>query len=75
MVTGHSLGGALATLCAYDVAHLDWKGGKKAPVVAVTWASPRVGNKAFKESMNEMVASHVRVANKGDIVPTVPKIG
>ena len=52
-ITGHSLGGALATVCAYDIG--EWLAeAKKAGVIkpkdgmwpkanAVTWASPRVG--------------------------------
>lgn len=37
------------------------------------WGTRRSG----RAEMDEMVVSHVRVrvANKGDIVPTVPKIG
>eukprot|EP00611_Tribonema_gayanum_P026871 TRINITY_DN64_c1_g2_i1.p1 TRINITY_DN64_c1_g2~~TRINITY_DN64_c1_g2_i1.p1 ORF type:complete len:482 (-),score=202.53 TRINITY_DN64_c1_g2_i1:645-2042(-) len=72
MVTGHSLGGALATLCGYDVAQMEWGGGGAAPAYAVTWASPRVGNDAFRDDMNAKIRGHVRVANDGDVVPTVP---
>jgi len=69
IVTGHSLGGALATLCAYDVAQAGL------PVLLVTWASPRVGNPGFSASMDKVVPHHVRIEVDGDVVPDVPKIG
>jgi hypothetical protein len=40
--TGHSLGGAIATLCALDLAI-----SRNVDVSLVTWGGPRVGNAAF----------------------------
>lgn len=51
--TGHSLGGALASLCAFDIASSrlnqvgDKPGGALIPVTAVTFAAPRVGAHLF----------------------------
>ncbi len=48
-VTGHSLGGALATLCAFDLSASginrqgDCKEGALVPVTCVTFNAPRVG--------------------------------
>ena len=51
-VTGHSLGGALTTLCACDIG--EWLQDNRAQLGpnpplcnAVTWASPRVGVRNF----------------------------
>ncbi|KAL3675234.1 hypothetical protein R1sor_025182 [Riccia sorocarpa] len=49
---GHSLGGALATCCAYQIAEdsiNQTPSGTTIPVTAFTFASPRVGNIAFRE--------------------------
>jgi triacylglycerol lipase len=67
-VTGHSLGGALATLAALDVAV---NSPFNAPVV-YTFASPRVGDGAFADAYNGKVASSWRVLNTYDLVPLLP---
>ena len=54
---GHSLGGALAVLCAVDV-------GRSYPVrtSSITFAAPRVGNSAFAESVKRLTpGKHTRV--------------
>ena len=61
-VTGHSLGGALATLGA---AHLSCRG----LVACYTFGAPRVGNNGFSSSLRTPV---YRVVNPGDPVPHVP---
>ena len=61
-ITGHSLGGALATLGA---AHLSGWG----LAGCYTFGAPRVGNKAFASSLRTPV---YRVVNPGDPVPHVP---
>jgi hypothetical protein len=59
-VTGHSLGAALATLCA--ARHPNVQG-------VYTFGSPRVGDAAFRESLEVDI---YRVVNNADIVPRVP---
>jgi len=66
IVTGHSLGGALAVLGSYDLADLD------ADVVMYSFASPRVGNNEFVNNFNSKVKHKYRVYNTSDIIPTVP---
>jgi triacylglycerol lipase len=66
-ITGHSLGGAVATLCA---AHLLYE-IFEAPTV-YTFASPRVGDSDFRTSFNERVPLHFRIFNTEDTVPIIP---
>ncbi|WP_051291427.1 lipase family protein [Fictibacillus gelatini] len=68
-ITGHSLGGALATLCALDVA-INTK--FKQPRV-YTFGSPKVGDPAFVEIFNQTIRHSVRVYNCYDVVPEHPK--
>jgi hypothetical protein len=67
-VCGHSLGGALATLVALDVAANTIF---KNPTV-YTYASPRTGDSAFTAFYNHMVPNTIRVANRMDLVPKLP---
>jgi len=70
-VTGHSLGGALATLCAAELAASGRRGIR---VSMVNFGSPRVGNAAFVEAYNSLVPDSIRVVNGADAVPTVPAL-
>jgi triacylglycerol lipase len=66
-VTGHSLGGSLATLCAADVrASLD------ATTTLYAFASPRTGDRAFAARFNTECPDTWRIVNTEDIVNTVP---
>jgi hypothetical protein len=85
-VTGHSLGGALAMLSAYDIAEAganvsssDDGGGArktttKAPVCVFSFSGPRVGNLAFKDRFEgeELGLRALRVVNVHDKVPNAP---
>lgn len=73
-ITGHSLGGALASLVAYDLLQ------KKiiadaAQVQVYTMGQPRVGNLAFANAYNELVPRTYRMVNAKDIVPHLPPCG
>jgi triacylglycerol lipase len=70
-VTGHSLGGALATLCAVDVQY-NFSNQVKA-IDIYTFGSPRVGNTGFRESFNERVPNSYRFVYGMDIVPALPR--
>jgi predicted lipase len=67
-ITGHSLGAALATLLAIDVAG---NGVFPGPTV-YTFASPRVGDKVFAGTYDGLVPNSWRIANLNDIVPHLP---
>ena len=67
-VTGHSLGGALATLAALDLTVLK----PKIPVHVYTFGAPRVGNDAFQLYFQSQIANSIRVVHEKDIVPHLP---
>jgi len=69
-ITGHSLGGALATLLGLDVA---LNAGVGAPQV-YTFASPRVGCGEFREQYDALVPRTYRVFNHTDLVPKQPPL-
>jgi len=67
-ICGHSLGGALATLLALDVAA---NTNFKKPTV-YTYASPRTGDPLFVSTYNQVVPNTCRIANWVDLVPKLP---
>eukprot|EP00887_Chlorella_sp_A99_P003551 scaffold7.g3551.t1 len=67
-VTGHSLGGAMATICAMDI-RLNLGASD---VRVFTFGSPRVGNSIFAEWFRREIALHYRFTHNRDIVPSVP---
>lgn len=67
-ICGHSLGGAIATLLALDVAA---NTAFKNPTV-YTYASPRTGDPAFATTFNQVVKDSTRIANRLDLVPKLP---
>jgi Lipase (class 3) len=67
-ISGYSLGGALATLLALDVAA---NTRFSAPIV-YTYASPRVGDSLFARTYDQVVQNSYRIANRLDIVPALP---
>ncbi|XP_065855151.1 phospholipase A1-Igamma1, chloroplastic [Euphorbia lathyris] len=69
-ITGHSLGGALALLNAYEAA-------TSIPglfISVISFGAPRVGNLSFRKKLNELRINTLRVVIKQDIVPKVPGI-
>ena len=73
IITGHSMGGALSTLCALDMTLLFASGRKPRPTIYhYSFASPRVGNAEFATLFDAHVPQSVRIANLADIVPTLP---
>lgn len=70
VVTGHSMGGAVALLLALDLQRaysLPW-----ARFSAYTYGQPRVGNLEFVNHYNSLPLKLTRVVNENDIVPHMP---
>jgi lipase (class 3) len=67
-ICGHSLGGALATLLALDVA----ANTPFTDPAAYTYASPRTGDDTFVSMYSHVVQRSCRVANRMDLVPKLP---
>ena len=67
-ICGHSQGAALAILCAVDLEYnfpdRDYE--------VMLFGSPRVGNRAFRDSYNKRVFETMRVENGNDIVTKIP---
>jgi len=67
LVTGHSFGGAMATLAAIDLVKAGYK------VDLITFGAPRVGNTQFSQYADEtMKGLNIRVTNKEDVVTVSP---
>jgi hypothetical protein len=69
-ICGHSLGGALATLLALDVA-ANTAAPFDSPAV-YTYASPKTGDPQFATTYNHVVPDTNRIANRLDLVPKLP---
>ncbi|OBH59941.1 hypothetical protein A5687_19620 [Mycobacterium mantenii] len=67
-ICGHSLGGALATLLALDVAA---NSVFTAPAV-YTYGSPRTGDSLFASTYDQVVKNSYRVTNRLDVVTALP---
>jgi len=68
VVTGHSLGSALATLFV-----MENSARKKFDITALcTFASPRVGNMEFVHTFNQLPMDSWRIVNTRDVVPKLP---
>ncbi|KAL6651026.1 hypothetical protein ACP70R_009951 [Stipagrostis hirtigluma subsp. patula] len=73
-VTGHSLGGALATLLALELSSSQMAKNDVISVTMYNFGSPRVGNRRFAEVYNAKVKDSWRIVNHRDIIPTVPRL-
>lgn len=62
-ITGHSLGGALSSLCAFDFG---------VPCHHVSFAAPRSGNIEYTQTFLERVPDSIRINNTEDIVCQLP---
>jgi triacylglycerol lipase len=69
-VSGHSLGAAIATLAAIDIA-VNVPRLKK-QVQLYTYGSPRVGDRVFARDHNRVVPNSYRVVNLADAITLVP---
>ena len=70
LVTGHSLGGAVAVLAAFDMQKL--LGLPRDRLVVYTYGAPRVGNSAFATEFNATVPNCWLVMNNMDRIVNLP---
>ena len=79
LVCGHSLGGALASFAAADIALRGGVaadgGGAPRYLSSYTYGCPRIGNAALAAAWTAAVPDGWRVVNTADAVPTVPPPG
>lgn len=66
VVTGHSFGGALATLCAAELRKMGHD------TALYTYGSPRVGNKALADFVTNQPGGNFRITHTNDPVPHLP---
>ena len=69
-VTGHSLGGALATLAIPDI--MQNTNLKSSQITLYTFASPRCGDRTFATEFQKTGVQHWRIANSEDLVTMIP---
>ncbi|MFC4779581.1 lipase family protein [Paenibacillus sp. GCM10023252] len=69
-LTGHSMGGALATLASLDLAV---NSSLSSPIV-YTFGAPRVGDPRYVRTYNRKIDAHWRFQNEFDIVPHLPTL-
>jgi len=69
-ISGHSLGAALATFAAIDIALKVPK--LQSQLQLYTYASPRVGDPTFAKAHSQLIPNSYRVVNLADIIPLVP---
>lgn len=68
-ITGHSLGGALALVCAYDFVENE----KRQIDGIITFGQPMVARKPLAKYLDELlIGKYARFVNREDIVPKVP---
>ncbi|XP_039156814.1 lipase-like isoform X2 [Eucalyptus grandis] len=68
MVTGHSMGGAMASFCGLDLV----VNHEARNVQVLTFGQPRIGNAVFASCYSDHVPNTIRITNGHDIVPHLP---
>ncbi|EAR84464.2 lipase family protein (macronuclear) [Tetrahymena thermophila SB210] len=69
IITGHSLGGAIATLISVEV--LKYLQPKN-QISLYTFGAPKIGNQNFVEYLNQIIPNSYRIVNYYDAVPHLP---
>jgi predicted lipase len=73
LITGHSLGGALATFAGVDIMEQIYIDNS---ISMYTFGSPRTGNQAWSDYVFELFGAdgYQRVTHYNDVVPHLPQI-
>ena len=72
IVTGHSLGGAVASLVLYEAITRNYISAEYNEPVLITFGQPRTGNEKFVIDFNSKIKNNFRVVRDGDIVTSIP---
>ena len=72
IATGHSLGGAVATVFIYEAFTKKNIDSDVNEPVLITFGQPRTGNENFVISFNKIIKNVIRVVRDGDIVASLP---
>ena len=78
VITGHSLGGAMATLCAARLGNSEEMKRLGVKTSLITFGQPRVGDGNFKklfdkkETTNNVMDGYLRIVNEQDVFARVP---
>jgi len=72
-LTGHSLGGALAMICSFDV-HTRL-GLPASEILVSTFGAPRAANESFRSVYDSHIPTCWRVVVGPDVVAKLPKVG
>ena len=72
IATGHSLGGAVASLVLYDAMIKGFIISRLNEPVLITFGLPRTGNENFVNDFNIRIKKVIRVVRDGDIVASIP---
>ena len=68
VITGHTIGGAIAKLVAF---YLNRR-YKNFFIQCVTFGAPKIGNKHFNRTFNIFVPKHISIILKNDFIPSLP---
>jgi len=71
LITGHSLGGALSTLLAFELLYVQNYNANN--INLITFGSPRVGNEEFVTIFNNFNIYSKRITHYYDMVPHIPE--
>ena len=71
-ITGHSLGGAIATMAAMEIALSIPE--IREQIQLYTYAAPRIGDRTFAQAHSQLIPNSYRIVNLSDSVPLVPPI-
>jgi len=73
LITGHSLGGALAEIAAFDISHnSDYSTLSIGSIRVIDFGTPRWADETIATRYNEVIDSNWRIVNEWDAVPQIP---
>eukprot|EP00488_Nonionellina_sp_1-RS-2012_P003018 TRINITY_DN6121_c0_g1_i1.p1 TRINITY_DN6121_c0_g1~~TRINITY_DN6121_c0_g1_i1.p1 ORF type:complete len:116 (+),score=36.32 TRINITY_DN6121_c0_g1_i1:30-350(+) len=72
LITGHSLGAAVAQMASLDVAQYAKNTSNDALIYIYDYGSPRWGNVVMANYFDSVIGYHFRLVNEKDIIPTLP---